>query len=270
MAWEVGRLDEAVDSTIHQKHGAAESESTAHDIRPANFTDIITNELVLICVTSYLNVPSLVSLSSTNKEIRSVMHTTPNVWRTIDLSDLWSSNTDLFLLKFLRQPYVSRDCRLLILDGLNFDHSVLDQILLREMPMLRSISLLSCPNLNGDQIIKLIDYIRRPSNPQPLTLRYISLFGAPLFPLVVAAAGSEIITDLHSLQCFGKDHIETDIREQKWHLKIKFPNHPCTICQIPQDICMRCHTRKSCVECLSFYCEECEPYPSVSINFLCV
>ena len=251
MAWEVGRLDEAVDSTIHQKHGAAESESTAHDIRPANFTDIITNELVLICVTSYLNVPSLVSLSSTNKEIRSVMHTTPNVWRTIDLSDLWSSNTDLFLLKFLRQPYVSRDCRLLILDGLNFDHSVLDQILLREMPMLRSISLLSCPNLNGDQIIKLIDYIRRPSNPQPLTLRYISLFGAPLFPLdqsseiapiIVAAAGSEIITDLHSLQC--------RLGRRRGALQLA--------------------GRGRGLWCCRHRCKECEPYPSVSIHFLCV
>src|SRR5437762_14313686 len=100
MAWDVGRLDEALDSTVQKNHDATESDSTAHHIRPANFTDIITNELVLICVTSYLSVPSLLSLSSTNKEIRLVIHTTPNVWRTIDLSDLWYSSTDLFLVKF--------------------------------------------------------------------------------------------------------------------------------------------------------------------------
>lgn len=284
MAWEVARLDEEInekyDSTIHQKRGFAESESTAHDIRPATFSDVITNELVLICVTSYLNVPSLLSLSSTSKEIRSIMHTTPNVWKTIDLSDILYPNTDVFLVKFLRQPYVSRDCRLLILDGVFFDHGLLDQILLREMPLLRGISLHSCPNLNGDQIIKLVDYIRRPSNPRPLSLRYISLLGAPLFPLdqpseiapiVVAAGGSEIITDIHSLQCFGKDHIETDIQERKWHLKFKYPNHPCTICHIPQDICTRCHAKKSCVECQSFYCDDCEPYPSVSNPpFMCL
>ena len=274
MAWEVAKLDETInekyDSIVHQKHAATESDSTAHDIRPANFSDIITNELVLIGVTSYLNVPSLLSLSSTSKEIRSLMHTTRNVWRTIDLSDLWYPHADLFLVKFLRRTYVSHDCRRLILDGLFFDHSLLDQIILRELPLLRSISLHACPDLNVDQIIKLIDYIRRPSNPRPLSLRHMSLLGAPLFPInqpseiapiVVAAAGSEIITDLH--RCFGYDHIETDIQERKWHLKGKYPDHPCEVCQIPQDVCVRCHVRKSCVGCLSFYCDDCEPYPSV-------
>jgi hypothetical protein len=134
--------------------------------RAANFTDIISSELVLICIAGYLPVPSLLSLSSTTKDIRAVMHSTPGVWRTCDFTDFLESSQDCSqknLVKFLRQHYVSRDCRVLILDGLAFDHQFLDNLLLREMPALHSISLLSCPDLNGDQLIKLIDYIRRPS-----------------------------------------------------------------------------------------------------------
>jgi len=244
--------------------------------RAANFTDIISNELILICIASYLTVPCLLALSSTTKDIREVMHSTPGVWRTVDFSDISPSFSqdcsEKSLLKFFRQPYISRDCRVLILDGLSFDHHFLDKLLLREMPGLHSISLLSCPDLNGDQLIKLIDYIRRPSAPRPLTLKYMALLGAPLFalnqassfaPVIVAAAGDEIRTDLHTLQCLGKDHLDVDTRERKWHLKVQYPNHPCALCSIQQDVCMKCHVKKSCVGCHSFYCDECEPYPSV-------
>jgi hypothetical protein len=243
--------------------------------RAANFTDIISSELVLICIASYLPVPSLLSLSSTTKDIRAVMHSTPGVWRTCDFTHFLESSQDCSqknLVKFLRQHYVSRDCRVLILDGLAFDHQFLDNLLLREMPALHSISLLSCPDLNGDQLIKLIDYIRRPSAPRPLTLKHMAVLGAPLFalnqasrfaPAIVAAAGDEIHTDLHGLQCLGEEHREADEREGKWHLKVQYPNHPCTLCSIQQDVCMKCHVKQSCVGCHSFYCDDCEPYPSV-------
>ena len=197
----------------------------------ATFYDIISSELVLICIASYLPVSSLLSLCSTNKEIRAAMLNTPGIWRNIDLSDLWTLEDESKLITFLRRPYVRRDCRLLILDNLTFSHEFLDNILLREMPRIRSISLHSCPGLNGDQLIKLIDYIRRPTTPRPLSLRYMSLLGAPLFPLnqpsifapiIVAAAGDEIETDLHSLHCPGKDHYEVDLSQRQWHLKVRF------------------------------------------------
>ena len=111
--------------------------------RAANFTDIISSELVLICIAGYLPVPSLLSLSSTTKDIRAVMHSTPGVWRTCDFTDFLESSQDCSqknLVKFLRQHYVSRDCRVLILDGLAFDHQFLDNLLLREMPALHSRS----------------------------------------------------------------------------------------------------------------------------------
>lgn len=238
----------------------------------ATFWDIISSELVLLCITSYLPVPALLSLCSTNKEIRTAMLNTPGVWRTVDLSDLWDLEDESQLITFLRRPYVRRDCRLLILDNLTFSHDFLDNILLREIPRIRSISLLSCPALNGDQLIKLIDYIRRPSAPRPLSLQHMSLLGAPLFPLnqpstfapiIVAAAGDEIQTDLHSLHCPGKDHYEVDLNQRQWYLKVQYPNHPCAMCNKPQDVCMRCHVKKSCVGCHSYFCDECEPYPDV-------
>jgi len=199
------------------------------------------------------------------------MRTTPDVWRTIDLSDLDRPIYETDFLKFLHRPEILRDCRNLVLDGVEIDHDLIDQILLRGMPGLRSISLRSCPTLNGDQIIKLIGYIRRVSAPRPLSLKYISLLGAPLLPLnqpssyapvIVAAAGTEILTDLHFLQCCGKDHFDEDLEKRQWHLKNKYPNHPCVECLLPQDVCMKCHVRKTCVGCMSFYCDDCEPYPS--------
>src|SRR5271167_2724398 len=210
MAWEGALLDDYESLTndkTTREQVALESDHAASNVvyQAATFNDIVSSELVLICITSYLTVPSLLSLSSTNKSIRSIMHTTPGAWRTIDFSEGWWSTTDLdeFLINFFRRPYVFHDCRILILDRLIFDHSLLDQIL-KALPLLHSVSLVSCPNLNGELIIKLIDYIRRPSAPRPLSLRRIFLLGAPLFPLdqsssyapiIVTAAGSEIHTD---------------------------------------------------------------------------
>jgi F-box-like len=239
----------------------------------ANFSDILSSELVLICITSYLPVSALLALSSTSRQVRSVMHTTPGVWRVIDLSDLPSiPDPEKSLVKFLRNPYVARDCRHLILDGISFDHELLNSLLVREMLRIHTLSIQNCPGLNGDQLIKLIDYIRRTSAPRPLALRYISMLGAPLFPfdqpspyapVIVAAAGQEILTDLHSMQCMGKDHIEIDMAKHQWHLKALYPDHPCTMCHAEQGLCMKCHTKKSCVGCHSFYCDDCEPYPDV-------
>ena len=249
-----------------------DSDYSVSTFRPATFLDLISSELILISITSYLTIPALLALSSTNKEIRGFMHNTRGVWRTVDLSDLDEDIDTENLIRFFRQPFVSRDCRQLVLDGLHFDHEFLDQILTSEMSQVASISLASCPSLNGELLIKLIHYLRRPSAPRPLGLRYVALLGAPLFPLnqpsvlapiIVAAAGSEIATDLHSLQCFGKWHVSTDRHEGKWHLKMKVPEHPCAVCHQPQDVCMKCHVKKSCVGCHAFYCDDCEPYPNV-------
>jgi hypothetical protein len=283
MAWEGALLDDfefSNNDTTTREQVALKSDNAASNVinKAATFNDLVSLDLVLICITSYLTVPSLLSLSATNKRIRSAMHNTLGSWRIIDFSEGWWSRTDLdeFLFKFFGRVHVREDCRVLILDGLIFDHFVLDQIL-KKLPLVHSISLRSCPNLNGEQIIKLIEYIRRPSAPRPLSVRRIFLLGAPLFPLdqpslyapiIVSVAGSEIETDLHSLQCYGKIHIDNDVSEQKWHLKIKDPNHPCTICEIPQDVCKICHDRKSCRRCQSFYCDKCEPFPQV-ITALC-
>jgi hypothetical protein len=256
-----------------QENGEDNSEAPAFD--RANLVELLSSELILICVASYLPVSSLLSLSSTTKQLRVMMHTTPGVWRTIDLSDLNEiPEPERILRKFLRKSYVARDCRALILDGIEVDHQFLDHLLLREMPHLRSVSVRCCPNLNGEQLIKLIEYIRRPSAPRPLSLRYIAMRGAPLFPfnqpspyapVVVVTAGDEIQTDLHSMQCLGKDHIECDKTSRQWHLKDFYPNHPCAGCNTRQEVCMKCHVKKSCVGCHSFYCDECEPHPIVPL-----
>jgi hypothetical protein len=243
---------------------------------PARISDILSNELVLIAVASYLSVPSLLNLSSTSKAIREMMHSTPGVWRRIDLAGTPPSpKLEIKLLKFLRQPFVTRDCRLLILDGLPIDNEFLSNILLREMVYLRFISISFCPELNVPQLIDLISFLRRPSAPRPLSLRHISLAGDPLFPwaqpssfapLLVNAAGSEIQTDLHSLQCLGSTHIESDRLHRRWHLKLFFPGNPCSICRKSQQVCMKCHYKQSCVGCNTFYCDECEPYPNVHLQ----
>jgi hypothetical protein len=253
-------------------HAAMATDPDASSFRPATFLDLISSELVLISITAYLPVDALLALAATNREIREAMFDTPGVWRTIDLSEMYYDLDTEALVRFFRKPFISRDCRQLILDGLLFDHEFLDQILTREMSQIVSISLVSCPNLNGDQLVKLIDYLRRPSAPRPLQLRHMALLGAPLFPLnqpsvlaptIVAAAGLEIETDLHSGQCFGKDHIYMDQLEGRWHLKVKFPDHPCVECRRPQELCMKCHVKKTCVGCHAYYCEDCEPFPNV-------
>lgn len=277
MAWETTISIDDYQTPEYTKHKEfiAEYDHAETSFRGANFSDILSSELVLICITSYLPVATLLALAATTKEIRYVMHNTPGVWRTIDLTDRDIADPNTSLVKFVRQPYVERDCRHLSLDGVDFDHSLLDQIMLRELSSLQSISLRSCPSLNGDQLIKLIDYIRRPSAPRPLSLRHIYLLGAPLFPLnspssyapvIVAAAADEILTDLHHRQCMGHDHITNDLPANQWHLGTLYPNNPCVGCSTPQLICMKCHVKKSCVGCHSYFCDECEPHPMVPLS----
>src|SRR5271154_174466 len=143
MGWDLDTLPQLVQNVTLSTNKVSIDSSAYVDSqdfnRAANFTDIISSELVLICIASYLRVPSLLALSSTSKDIREVMHSTPGVWRTCDFSDFLNSPQDCSqtnLVKFLRQHYVSRDCRVLILDGLSFDHQFLDNLLLREMPAL--------------------------------------------------------------------------------------------------------------------------------------
>jgi hypothetical protein len=275
MAWESAiseTVEYFIDTSKPKKDTVAQTDF-AQAFQYATFSDILSSELVLICITAYLPVSALLSLSSTSREVRSIMQSTPGVWRVVDLSDRpMIPNPKTSILKFLRTPYVARDCRHLILDGIDFDYDLLDAILVREMRGIQTLSIQSCPGLNGDQLIKLIDYIRRTSAPRPLALRYISMLGAPLFPfnqassyapIIVAAGGQEILTDLHSRQCMGHDHIEADMENRQWHLKAIYPDHPCTICHIEQAVCMKCHIKKTCVGCHSFYCDSCEPYPDV-------
>jgi hypothetical protein len=275
MAWETANSDiiEYFGDTSKPKKDALIRPDSPQAFQFASFSDILSSELVLIGITAYLPVSALLSLSSTSRQVRSVMQSTPGVWRVVDLSDRPDiPNPKPSILKLLRTPYVARDCRHLILDGINFDYDLLDAILVREMRGIHTLSIQSCPGLNGDQLIKLIDYIRRTTAPRPLALRYISMLGAPLFPfnqassyapIIVAAAGQEILTDLHSRQCMGHDHIETDMAKRQWHLKTIYPDHPCTICHTEQEVCMNCHIKETCVGCNSFYCENCEPYPKV-------
>jgi hypothetical protein len=196
------------------------------------------------------------------------MHGTPGVWPTIDLSDQRCCDIDTTsLVTFFRQPFVWRDCRNLILDRLSCNNKFLHQVLTREMPNISSICIVSFPNINGDELIKLINYILRPSTPRPVQLQSLALLGAPLFPLdqpsvlapiLVAAADLEIITDLE--QCLGKNHIVTDRVERKWDIKGKFP---CTVCRRAQEVWNQCHVEKSYLRCRRFYCDECELYPNV-------
>jgi hypothetical protein len=275
MAWEtaISETVEYFSDTSKVKKDTPSRTDSAQTFQYASFADILSSELVLICITAYLPVSALLSLSSTSRQVRSVMQSTPGVWRVVDLSDCPDiPNPKTSILKFLRTPHVARDCRHLILDGINFEYDLLDAILVREMRGIHTLSIQGCPGLNGDQIIKLIDYIRRTSAPRPLALRYISMLGAPLFPfdqassyapVIVAAAGQEILTDLHSRQCMGHDHIEADMEKRTWHLKAIYPDRPCTICHAEQGGCMKCHVKKTCVGCHSFYCDNCEPYPKV-------
>lgn len=274
MAWETA-ITETGDpfNSISKLKVTPGKNDSGQSFQYANFSDILSSELVLICIAAYLPVSALLALSSTSRHIRSVMHTTPGVWRVIDLSDLRSIlHPETSLIGFLRTPCVARDCRHLIFDGVNFDHELLGLFLVRDMLKIHTLSIQNCPRLNGDQLIKLIEYIRRTTADRPLALRYISMLGAPLFPLnqpsshapvIVAASGQEILTDLHSMQCLGKDHIEEGMVKQQWHLTGLYLDHPCTMCHAEQDVCMKCRIKKTCVGCHSFYCDDCEPYPNV-------
>ena len=240
--------------------------TTSTYFRTPHFTDLVLIELILLRIVSYLRVPSLLALSSTSKAISSIMLSVVGVWSRIDLSELMIQNREESIIKFLRQPHVVRDCRQLILDGTDLPQIVIHKIVVCEVPRLESLSLHNCLGLEGDRLMELIDYIRRPSAPRPLSFQYMALLGGALFslnepsfyaPHVVSATGNEIQTDIHSLQCLGKSHIMADGDEAKWHLAPY--SNLCAICGGKQKVCMKCQIQNSYPRCDSFYCDNFGP-----------
>lgn len=65
------------------------------EINKISLFDVLHNSLILRTIAPYLPIYSLLQLSATNKEVRSLIHNTPGVFRHLDLTPVKKAQFDI-------------------------------------------------------------------------------------------------------------------------------------------------------------------------------
>ncbi|KAG5924296.1 hypothetical protein E4U53_003439 [Claviceps sorghi] len=177
------------------------SQATAEDcthVQPEITTslfDVLHNSLILRHIAPHLPIHSLLQLSATNKDIRSLVRTTPGVFRHLDLTRVkraklkhhlvdngiaWRdgqiadglSDDDIQfkpltgIFGAIRQQNILRDVQTLILDGLAVSSALCYEIINDPSYSVRILSIRDVKNLNHAKVREALQHACRPSRHQ--------------------------------------------------------------------------------------------------------
>jgi len=157
---------------------------------------LLSVHLVLLQTVPYLPLSSLLRLSTTSKNLNTLIHTTPAVFRHLDLShasalrvniapidpggETWRrqrmdeacTEEDFYcgpvrgVFDRLRRRRVLRDVQTLVLDGQSAPVEVLREIVCADGFSVRLLSLLGCKNVNDMKFQQMLRYACRPTRPE--------------------------------------------------------------------------------------------------------
>ncbi|KAI5782650.1 hypothetical protein EDC01DRAFT_221442 [Geopyxis carbonaria] len=170
---------------------------------PLSLIDILSNEYLLLSTTPYLLPTELLSLSCCSHSFQNLIIHSRSAWRNLNLSvsphqPKPSTSTavatrpsvPLYQTEFTRllnKPFVLRDVRTLVLDGLPVTVDLLTDLLSPQY-RLSLLSIRECTHINEPQLMLLLQYLVRPSRPAGTPslkgLYYFSSMDAPggIFP----------------------------------------------------------------------------------------
>ncbi|KAI9820195.1 MAG: hypothetical protein M1827_005817 [Pycnora praestabilis] len=188
---------------------------------PVTLLDLLSNTLILYQTAPYLPVASLLALGACSTPFRSLVHSTPQVFRYLDLSgnksaaavgfipidaggEIWRNERmdeavtedDFYsgplrgIFTQIRKKNILRDVQTLVLDGLSVTADLVREIIFEPSFNVRILSIREVKNLNELKLMQVLRYSIRPSRPEGTPkLKGLYVFG-PRDPPVLAANGS--------------------------------------------------------------------------------
>ncbi|KAG6141913.1 hypothetical protein E4U38_006232 [Claviceps purpurea] len=178
-------------ATVDSHNTRAEFENTT------SLFDLLHNSLILRHITPHLPIHSLLQLSATSKSIRSLIRTTPGVFRHLDLTrvqrvadfddnpigsgrDVWhyaqvddnltqddvESGPLRCILSVIRRQNILRDVQTLVLDGLSVTYDLCHEILYDPSYNVRILSLRDVKNLHWAKFRDALQHACRPDRPE--------------------------------------------------------------------------------------------------------
>jgi hypothetical protein len=159
---------------------------------PVTLLDILSNEYLLLHTTPYLLPTELLALGLCSRSYYSLITHSRSVWRHLNLSvspgaipasttaiaqrtqtPLYQTEPNLLLSK----PFVLRDVKTLILDGLPVTVELLHDLLSSPAYRIQLLSIRECCLINERQLMLLFQYLVRTTRESPPTLKGCYFFG---------------------------------------------------------------------------------------------
>lgn len=163
---------------------------------PLNLLDLLSNTLVLYQTVPYLPVSALLNVAATSRSLRHLLHSTPGVFRHLDLTQVSNSSArfgpiegidhggevwrnvqvdetltedDFYagplraIFARLRRRDILQHVNTLVLDGLSVTSEFLNDLLVDPASRVRILSIREVTNLNERKLMQTLRYACRPS-----------------------------------------------------------------------------------------------------------
>lgn len=171
---------------------------------PLSLLDILSNEYLLLATTPYLLPKELLSLALASRSYYGLITHSRSVWRHLDLSlsarratvpalDFLEHPASPFVNeskveRLLNKPFVLRDVKTLVLDGLPITIEFLSGLLTGSRYRLQVLSIRECNQVNEFQLMQLLQYLlRNTRDKEELSLKGVYYFGDADAPIGKAA-----------------------------------------------------------------------------------
>ncbi|TRX89192.1 hypothetical protein FHL15_009890 [Xylaria flabelliformis] len=197
-------------------------DSTGTSDQTPSLLDLLSNTLVLYQTIPYLPISSILHIAATSRSFRHLLHTTPGVFRHLDLTRVSTAQFDIDeidhggevwrnvqvdenlteddfysgplrgIFTSLRRRNILRHVNTLVLDGLSVTSEFLNDILVDPASRIRVLSVREVKNLNERKLMQALRYACRPTRPDDTPrLKALYYFGKrDADPLPVARASS--------------------------------------------------------------------------------
>ncbi|KAI0858480.1 hypothetical protein F4860DRAFT_505354 [Xylaria cubensis] len=233
---------------LDHQHTRDSSIGTSSDLTPS-LLDLLSNTLVLYQTIPYLPISSILHIAATSRSFRHLLHTTPGVFRHLDLTRVSTAQFDIDeidhggevwrnvqvdenlteddfysgplrgIFTSLRRRDILRHVNTLVLDGLSVTSEFLNDILVDPALRIRVLSVREVKNLNERKLMQVLRYACRPTRPEDTPrLKALYYFGKrdaePLPPPPAPAANISVGWNQKSQHAL-KESIEQG--EEDWY-----------------------------------------------------
>ncbi|KAI1430533.1 hypothetical protein GGR50DRAFT_206711 [Xylaria sp. CBS 124048] len=152
----------------HHQHTRSHSEAS----QALCLLTLLSNNLVLHRTIPYLPFPSVMNLAATSRFFHSLLHSTPSVFRHLDLtwfrlrSGLYGYNTLRHVFSSLQRQDILRDVKTLVLDGMFVSADFIHDILIDPVSRIRVLSIRQVRDLSEQKLMQALRYACRPTRPE--------------------------------------------------------------------------------------------------------